>query len=150
MDIKAKDIMTNEVISIEENSILYEAMKKLYSSNINCLPVLDEEGCLKGIVTETDFIYLDKKLNANSYYAYAESNIPVNKKVLVQNLSKIKTLKVKDIMTTKLTVIEEDESLEKIIDIIINKGIKTIPVVQDSKVTGIVTRKNILTYYLYL
>ena len=150
MDIRVKDIMTKEVITIGEDDVLYDAMKKLYSTNVNCLPVLDERSYLKGIVTETDFIYLDKKLNANSYYAYAESNIPVNKKVLAQNLEEIKTLKVKDIMTTKLTVVDEDESLEKIIDIIINKGIKTIPVVKDSKLVGIVTRKNILTYYLHI
>ncbi|AOT69914.1 CBS domain-containing protein [Geosporobacter ferrireducens] len=148
MKLTAKDIMTTEVIWINEDSSAYEAIEILVSLNVNCLPVLNGNGILTGVVTETDLVYIDKKLNRSSYYAYGELNVPIDIRVLNKDLSGLKKITVKEVMTKKLITVKEDASLEKIIDIIINKGIKTIPVINDSKVVGIITRKNILKYYL--
>ncbi|SCY87235.1 CBS domain-containing protein [Alkaliphilus peptidifermentans] len=148
MNLKAKNIMETDIISINEDDSVYEAIELLLNNKINCLPIQDKERLLKGIVTETDLIYVDKKLNPSSYYAYGEANVPINTRILNKSLTELKTLKIKEVMTSKLISVQEDTELEKIIDIIVNKGIKTIPVIKDLKIIGIVTRKNILKYYL--
>ncbi|SDK09535.1 CBS domain-containing protein [Natronincola ferrireducens] len=148
MELTAKDIMTKDVITIKEDNSIYDAIETLISLNINCLPVLNNEGILTGIVTETDLVYVDKKLNESSYYAYSKLHVPIDSRNLNKNSNRFKDLTIKDVMTKKPRTVKEDTSLDKIIDIIINKGLKTIPVVKDSKVIGIITRKNILKYYL--
>jgi CBS domain-containing protein len=144
----ARDLMTKDIITIEEDCEVNIAIKTFLDNNIGCLPVIDSKGFLRGIITETDFIYVDRKLNPTSHYAYGEVYIPVNSKVLKENLDKLQNLQVRDIMTKDVKTIKEDTSLEKVVNIIINKNIKNIPVVKDDKLVGIVTRKDVLRYYL--
>lgn len=150
MNLIAKDIMTKEVITIKEDCSVYEAIEILLMNRINCLPVVTAEGILVGMVTETDLIYVDRKLNPSFHYAYSDLNVQVNKRILERDIKNMKEIKVKDIMSKKLETVNEEASLEKVIDIIINKKIKTIPVIKDSKVSGIVTRRDILKYYVNL
>jgi len=150
MDLKVSDIMTKEVITVKAESNVYEAIELLLKNKINCLPVVDDEGRLIGMVTETDLIYVDRKLNPSFHYAYSELNVPVNKRILERDIKNMKEIKIKDIMSTRLTTLRETSSLEHAIDIVINKKVKTIPVLRESKVCGIVTRRDILKYYLDL
>ncbi|KAB3539694.1 CBS domain-containing protein [Alkaliphilus pronyensis] len=148
MNLKARDIMVKEVKSINGDCSVYKAVELLINSNINCLPVLDRDNCFIGIVTETDLLYVDKKLNPSSFYAYSEANIPINRRILKDSINELKSLKISQIMTTEVVSVDEDATIEELIDIIVNKGIKTIPVLKNNRLIGIVTRKNILKYYL--
>ena len=49
-------IMQHEVLTVQPEDLLVEAGKLLWESKIGCLPVLDGEGTLVGIITEADFI----------------------------------------------------------------------------------------------
>lgn len=148
MDLLAKDIMTEKVITITEDSNVYEAIEKLLTYKINCLPVVDNNKELVGMVTETDLVYIDRKLNPSFHYAYSELNVTVSKKILEKDISKMKEIKIRQIMSDKVIALKEDSAIENVIDIIINKKIKTIPVIKDSKLRGIITRRDILKYYI--
>ncbi|QUH26038.1 CBS domain-containing protein [Serpentinicella alkaliphila] len=148
MDLFARDIMTKKVITVTKDNSVYEAIEKLLTYKINCLPVVDEEGHLIGMVTETDLVYVDRKLNPSNHYAYSELNVPVNKRILERDISHMKDIKIGDVMSKTLTTLREDSTLESAIDIMINKKIKTIPVLNNSKVCGIITRRDILKFYI--
>jgi CBS domain-containing protein len=148
MSLIAKEIMLKDFQTISEEHTAYEAIIKLLERKISILPVVNDEGFLLGIISETDLVYVDRKLNPSSYYAYEEANVPVSIRILNKDLSRLSTLQVKDIMTRKVVTVKETTPLEEIIHLIINEGIKTIPVVKDSKITGIITRKCILQYYI--
>jgi CBS domain-containing membrane protein len=49
-------IMQHEVLTVQPEDSLVEAGKLLWHSKIGCLPVIDGEGTLVGIITEADFI----------------------------------------------------------------------------------------------
>jgi CBS domain-containing membrane protein len=49
-------IMQHEVLTVQPEDSLVEAGKLLWDSKIGCLPVIDREGALVGIITEADFI----------------------------------------------------------------------------------------------
>jgi len=49
-------IMQHEVLTVQPEDSLVEAGKLLWASKIGCLPVVDGEGALVGILTEADFI----------------------------------------------------------------------------------------------
>lgn len=49
-------IMQREVLTIQPSDSLIEAGKLLWESKIGCLPVVDEDGTLLGIITKSDFI----------------------------------------------------------------------------------------------
>jgi CBS domain-containing protein len=49
-------IMQHEVLTVQPEDSLVEAGKLLWGSKIGCLPVIDGDGMLVGIITEADFI----------------------------------------------------------------------------------------------
>ena len=64
--IKVEEVMTREVITIKEDTPLEEAARIMAEKKIGALPVLNEDGKLSGIITESDiFRTFVKMLGAN-------------------------------------------------------------------------------------
>ena len=49
-------IMQREVLTVQPSDSLIEAGKVLWESKIGCLPVVNDQGYLLGIITKSDFI----------------------------------------------------------------------------------------------
>jgi acetoin utilization protein AcuB len=52
--VKVQDIMTTTVTMIGAEAGVVEAVDKMVTEKIGCLPVVDEQGKLMGLLTETD------------------------------------------------------------------------------------------------
>jgi CBS domain-containing membrane protein len=57
-----KDVMTAEVETVAPHASAREAIERLLDHKFGCLPVVDAQGELVGIVTEFDFLRLAHKL----------------------------------------------------------------------------------------
>ena len=53
---KAKDVMTSPVISVEPDASIWEAVRIMLQRRISGLPVIDKGGRLVGMVSEGDFL----------------------------------------------------------------------------------------------
>ena len=53
---KARDVMTSPVVSIEPDDSVAQAIRIMLQRHISGLPVIDKEGRLVGMVTEGDFL----------------------------------------------------------------------------------------------
>ncbi len=51
-------VVTREVVTAEEETSLLEAARFMLNTKHGCLPVIDSQGRLKGILTEADFVRL--------------------------------------------------------------------------------------------
>ena len=51
-----EQIMTRNPITVKRNTPIIDAVSKLVSRRINCLPVIEEDGTVCGIVTSTDLL----------------------------------------------------------------------------------------------
>ncbi len=59
---KVTDVMSEEVISARENDSWHQAANLMKESGINRIPVVDDEGKLKGIITRDDLLcYIAEK-----------------------------------------------------------------------------------------
>lgn len=56
--VAVKDVMIWNVVTIHSDASLEEAAKKLYENKLGCLPVVDADQKLIGILTEADFVRL--------------------------------------------------------------------------------------------
>lgn len=56
LSLPIKSIMTRNVTYVRQNCIFYSAVKMLHELKISCLPVVDEDKKLRGIVTVTDIM----------------------------------------------------------------------------------------------
>lgn len=60
--VSVEDVMTREVETVKPSSSVRQAIEKLVDRRFGCLPVVDEQGELVGIITESDFMRLALEL----------------------------------------------------------------------------------------
>ncbi|HZU71104.1 MAG TPA: CBS domain-containing protein [Ktedonobacteraceae bacterium] len=112
----ARDIMTRKVCTIQPEASAQEAAQLLYSHRISGAPVVDADGKLIGIITEADII---SKVNRDG-------------------------LRVGDIMSHELLVVNEETPVSEIAMLLTERKIKRVPVVENGKLVGIVSRADIV------
>ena len=55
-DMKVKDLMSTDVLCIKETTPAVQAASHMKRNNIGCLPVCDDGGFVKGILTDRDLV----------------------------------------------------------------------------------------------
>jgi len=124
--LKAKDIMTEEVISVKKDTPIFEAVELLAKNSITGIPVVEDDMTLVGILTEKDVLGL--------FYALKDAE---NKTV-------------NDFMTQPAVHFNENESLLDVCDCLINNPFRRVPVTSKNKVIGIISRQDFVEYILQL
>ncbi len=59
---KVRDIMTDEVQSASPDTPLSELAQRMRADKLGCMPIVDENQVVVGIVTEADFVHLSQQL----------------------------------------------------------------------------------------
>ena len=131
----AKDIMTKDMVTISQDASLHDAGQLIKEKSINGVPIVDEEKNLLGIITLTDLLniinVLSKKMDMNQ-----EDHINH-----LRNLFKEK--KVKEFMVKKVESLKEDSNLTDIMNLMFNKKIHTIPILNDNKLVGVLGKHDL-------
>lgn len=147
---KVKDFMTTKLISCHKDDSLKDAAKIMMDNSISILPVVDEDNILLGVLTTSDFMGRSveipralasiRKLLGQVYY---DQNI----EDLYKNASQY-TLS--QVMTERITSVSPDTSLNEAVNTMIRRGHKRLPVVEDKKLMGIITRKDLVKAFYHL
>jgi len=122
LPLKVRDVMVREVITVDENSTIKEAVDIMNEFQIGSLIVL-ERGKAMGIVTERDFL-----------------------RRVIAEAKDVMNTKVKEIMTTPLVVVEPSTDLEEAVKLMFQSKIKKLAVVDANKLVGIVTLTDIARF----
>jgi CBS domain-containing protein len=139
---RAKDIMTLEVVSIEPEASIREALRLMLKHRISGLPVIDKDGRLRGIVTEGDFlrrVETGTERNRGGWIAFL-----MGPSRLAEEYVRTHGRKVAEVMTPDPVTVAEDTPLDAIVDIMEKRRIKRVLVVRGDRVLGIVSRANLL------
>jgi len=139
---KASDIMTPNVLSVDADAPILEAIRLMLQNRVSGLPVTDQHGKLIGIVTEGDFLRRAETGTEKKRRKWLE--IIMGPGHLADEYVHTHGRKVAEVMTPDPFVIGEDTSLEDVVDLMERHGIKRVPVVRDGRVIGIVSRANLL------
>jgi CBS domain-containing protein len=141
---KAQDFMTKNVSSCIENQTVEDAANLMLDKHYSVVPVVDSSGVLVGILTQSDFISKEVEvphalaslkllLGVTHYNGDVEEIYANSKKRLL-----------KDIMTKNLKTVAPDTSLDSVVALMEDQNLKRIPVVEDNKLVGIITRRDLL------
>lgn len=127
--VKARDIMTRNVITVREDTPINKAVELLVERSITGIPVVDEANRLLGIITEQDVMHL----------FHDESNL------LYSNLDEYNKT-VGNFMTTPVIFFDENESVMDVCRCLKNYHFRRVPVTSDKKVVGLISRSDIINY----
>lgn|GEM_PF-164276 len=146
-----KEIMTKNVICLNMNETVRDAVKKLAEHNISGAPVVDDNNRLVGIFTEADIIrilrtsYTEMRMIYPSIHAFGVDFYEDRKrKEIKKALDEISSMKVGDVMTRRVYVVEPDDYVEDAGPVMIEKKINRLPVLENGKIVGIITRGDII------
>lgn len=143
--LKAKDIMTRNVISVTPRMTVEELARVLIERHINGAPVVDEEGRLVGVVTEHDLINKEKRLHIPTVLRILDAFIYLESpRRFEDDLKKMLATKVGDICSKDITTVNEDTTVTDIATIMSEKDIHLLPVMKDGKIVGVVGKEDIL------
>jgi CBS domain-containing protein len=121
MVLLAKDIVEKDYVTLSRTTTALDAAKQMVSSRHGCVIVVGADGRPEGIVTEWDCL---SKL-------IAEGRSP-------------STTKVEEIMSTNLVSVKADDGIDYVAQMMSERGIRRVLVVQEGKVLGMITSRTVL------
>ena len=139
---KATDVMTTRIISVEPDTTVLEAARQMLQHHISGLPVIDKAGTLVGILSEGDFLRRGETHTEREHTRWVEFLIGPGKMAAEYTHSHGK--KVAEVMTDQVHTVDEDTSLEDVVEMMERHRIKRVPVIRGTRVVGIITRSNLL------
>ena len=143
--LKAKDIMTKEVITVTPATTIEDLSHILIEYNISGAPVLNDEGDLIGIVTENDLISKNKRLHIPTVMRLFDAYIVLESPAAIEKeIRRMAAVTVNDIYIKDVITFSEDTTVEEIATTMSEKKVYLIPVVSGRKVIGIIGKMDII------
>ena len=115
-----RDIMSTNLTYADDKASLNDVLKLMYERNVGGLPILDDDLRIKAIITEEDFVRFCRGLDTG--------------------------LDVESFMSPNVVTAPAQTTIEKMTRMIIQKGFRRMPVVQDGVLMGMVTASDIMKY----
>lgn len=143
---RAMDVMTTPVITVDPETTVRDLAKLLSERNISGVPVCEDGDRLVGIVSEGDLLHrfetgterrLQKRRSwwLDSLAAETEA---------ARDYVKAHGQRVRDIMSREVISVADTADLAEVAMLLETKLIKRVPVVRDGKLVGIISRANLV------
>ncbi len=145
---KAIDIMTTDVVTVSPETSVYEAAQLLLGRRISALPVLNSDGRLVGLISESDLMRRSE--------IRAEKRTPWWRDLLASDLRQASEFlrahgrQVADVMSRNVISAHPRTSMRELAELMERHAIKRLPVVDGHRLVGIVSRRDLLRALLEL
>ncbi len=121
----AQEIMVTSVVTFRPSTPIAEAIRILLTKKISGAPVTDADGRLLGVLSELDCL---RVLSSDEFYAGEQEGQG----------------RVENFMTVDCTTITPDTDLYGIAHYFLTKGLRRLPVVDEGRLVGQVSRRDVL------
>ncbi|MBR1282902.1 CBS domain-containing protein [Bradyrhizobium sp. AUGA SZCCT0177] len=139
---RAHQIMTKDVTTVTPHTSIQDAANIMLRCHLSGLPVVDDDGSLMGIVSESDFLRRVETGTARKRSTILQFFASAGK--LANEFVHERGRKVEDVMTRDAITVSEQTPLSELVELMEKHGIKRLPVLSGKVLVGIVTRSNLL------
>ena len=138
----AADILTADVITVREDTPIQQIVTTLLARRISGVPVVNAEGAVVGLVSEGDLLRraeLGTQKRRGSWLTFFTGTA-----TLATDYVRSHGETARDIMTRTVVWVSPGTSVSDIADLMEERRVKRVPVIDDGKLVGIVSRSNLL------
>jgi len=121
---KAEEIMNRPVVAAAGSTTARDMAIQMLMGGFSGLPITDRDGIIVGIVTELDIIGV------------------------LRAAKSLETTTADEIMTREVTTVDVSATVEEVIEIIDTKKVVRVPVTEDGKLVGVISRPDVLRAFL--
>ncbi|MBO9127018.1 MULTISPECIES: CBS domain-containing protein [unclassified Rhizobium] len=137
---QAKDVMTRDVVHISPATGVRHAVAVMLQNNVSGLPVVDDQGRVCGMLTEGDLL-LRREIRLSPRPARSPEIIS---ELDLERYINSNGWSVADVMSQDVIVAGPYSEISDIAQSLQTHRIKRLPIVEDGKLIGIVSRRDIL------
>jgi CBS domain-containing protein len=138
--------MSPDPMTVGPETPVKEIAQIMLDNRIRCLPVVDEEGKVLGVVDEEDLVHQDAKIQFPSFIHFLDSYIMLPsslnrfKKELRQAVGSV----AHEVMEEEYRAVDPIDSVEAVATLMVDKDLEYVLVVEDGRLQGLITRSDIL------
>lgn len=144
MNVTVKDVMTTYVVAVGKGASFKDIAARLSRFRVSAFPVVDQDGTVIGIVSETDLLARQALDLAREALAEGQGGTAEAADVVQQGDG----LTASDLMTHPAVTITPGESVEHAARLMYNCRVKRLPVVDDTgHLVGIISRTDVLSIF---
>jgi CBS domain-containing protein len=145
---KASDVMVTKVITVDKNALVLDVLKYFITHRISGLPVVNQANEVVGFISDGDLlknighhkpVTFDAISVAYTGIWYDQDGIEDKTKELLQR-------KALEIATHKVITVDTNTEIGDVAEILGQKKIKKVPVLQNGKLVGIISRGDLLRF----
>ncbi len=142
---QAKDIMTTEVYSVREETDIKELAALFVKHRVTAMPVVDADGKLIGMVSQTDLVEQDKPLHIPTVISLFDWVIYLeSEKSFQEQVKKVTARKVGDICSREPVTCAPETPVNEIANLMVDNKVHLVPVVDDDALVGVVARLDLI------
>lgn len=142
----AREIMTRDVRTVREDLSLQDLARSFDDARVSGFPVLDGNGGLVGVVTETDLIHQNQRLHIPTTVAIFDAVVVLgSSKKLEEEMRRVAATTVGEIMTREPVTVGEGATVEEIATVMGEQGVHTLPVLgADGRLVGVIGKRDVI------
>jgi CBS domain-containing protein len=138
----ARDVMVAPVITVKPSTTVKEVAELFLEKRISAAPVLDSQQKLVGVVSEGDLLHRVEAGTERRRSWWLKGLIGDD--TLAAEYVKSHGLKVSDVMTRSIVAAAPETPLHEIATLMEKNAIKRVPILENGKLVGIVSRTNLI------
>ena len=140
---RARDIMTRDVIVVAPDTPIREVIQLLLDRRISGVPVVDGSRVV-GIISEADLILRERALRPRTGMAYLAQQLFEDHAKLAEEYRKAHGMLAAEVMTRDVVTCNPGTPVEEIANLMAERHVKRLPVVEDDQLVGLVSRADVL------
>jgi len=145
---KVADIMRRSAVTVHETDTLAEAARIMLQHERRGLPVVNGAGEICGFLSVSDYLAREKAFPFSRFKAFQLFGKWVPNEGIEEIYDASHHLSVKDLMSTPAYTVTEEDTIDRLVEMMSRYGLSRIPVVRDRIPVGIVTRLDLLKIML--
>ncbi|AZO93680.1 CBS domain-containing protein [Halocella sp. SP3-1] len=141
-----KDYMMRTLVSVCEDDQIKEAIRIMYKAEMSVLPVVNSENKFLGTIYSENIL---KNILPEKYGYLVNNRLLYEVNQAAENLIEVKERGVKEYMSTRTSVVMENDKMYKIADVMLDNKESILFVVNESgNLRGYISRADLLYYLL--
>jgi CBS domain-containing protein len=144
---QVRKIMSSPAITVGPTTEIREVARLMRENVISGVPVVDGDGALLGVITEMELIARSAPVHEPHYLAVLSALIPVNLEEYRQYKEQLRqalAISASDLMRDEVETIDADALIEDALEAMRNPEVTMLPVVEEDRVIGVVTRTDLV------
>ncbi len=148
MNKKISEIMKTDVYTVSDEATIKEVLQVLVESKTSGLPIVNAKQQVVGFISDGDIMKFIAKQNPRIIDMTSFITVWYDTESFEKKLHDLMELSVMELATTKLISVDTDYDIDEVAKVLGEKKIKKVPVLEDGKLAGVISRSDILRYIL--